>query len=145
MELRSECLEGAGLSTPTEFLSIFSGGFVQKDDCIFLKKLYELKGNGTRDKFPDDVGYECFVNHFHVDELSQYENLSICMSLLAVLKEAWITYARSETEGLRVIISSDEDGGCVFRFHKIRSSENWLAADLNSYQTAVLVQDVSGA
>lgn len=125
------------------YLSVQGGA--QEGDCVFLKRLYDLEGNGRRDKFPDDVGYECFVGCFHVDCLSGHENLSMCMSLLAVLREAWITDSRSETEKPRVIISSDEDGGCVLRFHKIRPSENWLAAGLNSYQTAVLVQDIGGA
>lgn len=127
---------------PANLLSICRSGFVREGNCVFLKHLYDHKGNGTRDKFFDDVGYECFVNHIHVDEYSEYENFDTCLSLIDELRVSWLDFSGSGMEKIRVIISSDADGECVLRFHKVRTSESWLAQDLNLYMNPVLVQDI---
>jgi len=141
--LRSTAGRARPPSIPADIASAFARGFVREGECVFLRSLYDLKGNGTRDRFRDDVGYECFVNHIHVEDSYGAENLQISLCLIEELRAAWLLHSGAGEEKLRVIVSCDDDGGCVFRFHRVRpTDEPWLDPDLESCPQPVLTQYV---
>lgn len=124
---------------PSELLAIIDEGFVTAEGgCIFSRFGFRHKGNAMRSMFPDDVGYECFVNHLHIDDFT--DNNFLATGILMV--EQWgALWRRSGLPGsLRVLLSNDDDS-CTVTFHLIRENQEWLNPDLDSYAQAILVMD----
>jgi len=113
---------------------------VEFEGCIFLEPLLKLSPNATLSLFPDRTGFECFVNHIHVEDyLDQNDGtnptsnlqLASCIRFAMKLKERLGEY---QSKGrFRVIITSDDET-CTVRFHKIRENETWLSEDLEQYR-----------
>jgi hypothetical protein len=57
-------------------------GFVSEEGCCFLRNLYEHRGNACPSMFPDETGYECFVNHIHIEGNSGTYPLPLAMVCL---------------------------------------------------------------
>jgi len=127
-------------------VELLDSGFTRVDRCVFLKAQEKLRGNGKLEDFPDRTGYECFVNHIHVEDyLDQSDNVSQLVRLgqgvafAYQMKEGLSSF--SANENFRLIVSSDELS-CSVRFHVIRNAEEWLSSDINSYEhEAILVLD----
>jgi hypothetical protein len=125
---------------PRELLNNVKEGFLKINNCIFLKHQYDLCKHVTQDDFPDEVGYECFVNHIHIDNYVNNNLLTVGILLLQELGNSWLS---QDIEGvLRLILSIDETS-CVVRCHLLRSDQLWLADDLESFQDAILFEDYS--
>lgn len=131
-------------------LGIVHSGFTRVDGCVILAERSNLTGNATLKDFPDRTGYECFVNHLHVEDylaedasITQPMLLGQGLALTYLLKEELSVF--SAGENFRIIVSSDESS-CSVRFHQIREGEEWLSRDLNSYtHEAILFLDTSRA
>jgi hypothetical protein len=112
--------------------------FIAREGCFFLDALYRDRGNAVSSMFPDETGYECFVNHIHLDGSAP----DACMLLaLAVLYAVEIKWRASEFTRwtLRHIVSCDREApSCVYRCHVVRPGQSWLAADLDSYDELIL-------
>src|SRR5260370_42472664 len=129
---------------PTEFpdglTNLLSEGFIADEGCVFLFSLYRLKGNARRDLFPDEVGYECFVNHIHIDDFSKDNILATAIVFVEKLELEW--KAQSIRDTLRIVLSFEDDN-CVVRFNLVRDKQDWLREDLECYEhEALLVVDV---
>jgi len=131
----------------SELLKLIEPGFTMKDGAVLLKTQEKLAMDIRPDNFPDLTGYECFVNHIHIEDyLGDAERGS--NSLL----EQGLAFANKIVEELsslylgkpfKVIVATNESG-CSVRFHMIRNGENWLSDDLDEYgQEAILVLDIS--
>jgi hypothetical protein len=134
-------------SLSIELLGLIEPGFVVVDDTVLLKTQEKFAKSVKLGNFPDLTGYECFVNHVHVEDyLSDSE-----LDSNALLKQG-IALANKIVKELsslfpgkpfKVIVSANESG-CSVRFHLIRSGENWLSDDLDKYgQEAILVLETS--
>jgi hypothetical protein len=131
----------------SELLELVEPGFMVVDDTVLLKTQEKFAKSVKLDNFPDLTGYECFVNHVHIEDyLSDAE-----LGSNALLKQG-IALANKIVEELsslfpgrlfKAIVGANESG-CSVRFHLIRSGENWLSDDLDKYgQEAILVLETS--
>lgn len=122
-----------------EFQKIVNGGILEENGCYFLKVLYEKKGNATINEFPDKTGYECFVNHIHIDDLVENPKLEDAIAFSKILITSIKKYLNNSAQTISVIISWDEMSQTI-RFHLKRNGENWLTDDLEEYtEEAILL------
>jgi hypothetical protein len=150
MEALCHDIKSRGLKDPKQLsrklVELLDAGFTRADGCVLQAALEKLRGNANIDDFPDRTGYECFVNHIHVEDyfdedgsFGQIARLGQGIAFANDLKERLSSF--SADENFRLIVSSDESS-CSVRFHVIRNGEEWLSPDLNSYQQeAILVLD----
>lgn len=128
-------------SLPAELSAVTNKGFVTQGACSFLRVLCEHRGNAIPSMFPDETGYECFINHIHIDTHSN-EPLPLAMVFADEVGKAWVSSGSSGSRNsLRVIVSCN-DTGCVVRCHVVRPQQSWLDENLEAYQhDAVWVND----
>ena len=113
--------------------------FIDAEGCYFIDGLYRHRGNATLDLLHDETGFECFVNHIHLDDYEPRGRLAVALHLCATIEERWSASSyRSMT--LRQIVSSDEVGW-VYRCHVLREGQSWISANLGHYQELVVVVD----
>src|SRR5688500_8045888 len=118
-------------------------GFTELDGAIVFTAMLDSAERIKPDNFPDLTGYECFINHIHVED--QVENSLLVRSIL--LKQG-VTFALAIRSQLRsafpgkpfnVIVAFNEPS-CGVRFHSVRLGEEWLAKNLDGYaEEAILV------
>lgn len=121
---------------------------VEFEGCFFLEPLLKLSPNATLLHFPDRTGFECFVNHIHVEDYLDRNGGTDPTSNLQLA--SGIRFARELKEKLdeyrsqgrfRIIVTSDDET-CIVRFHKVRENETWLSEDLEQYrEEAVCVME----
>ncbi len=134
------------LSLDYRLSSILEDGFLLAEGGVFLRRMYERKGNAQRMMFPDRTGYECFVNHLHIDDYVRTEGedvTNICLvNAISFVKELIERFRNSYKDmKIRVIVSADS-GGCTVRFHRVREGKSWVSRDLESYQAeGIMVLD----
>ena len=96
--------------------------------------------------FPDDTGYEAFVNHLHVDlPDGSLDPVRVANGIAALdhLQRAVESFPDAGSVRLILAVSFDEYAAVTVRFHRRRRGEEWLAADLEGYeQEAILVRDL---
>jgi hypothetical protein len=125
-------------SLPAALSAVINEGFVTQGACSFLRALCEHQGNASPSMFPDETGYECCVNHIHMDTYSP-EPLPLALVFADKVGQAWMSSGSSNS--LKVIVSCN-DTGCVVRCHVIRPHQSWLDENLEAYQhEAVWVND----
>jgi hypothetical protein len=120
-------------------------GFVAREGCVFLDILYEGRGNATASHFPDETGYECYINHIHLDAHTTNCGLLAAIALMYAIDHKW---RESDFGGnaLQHIISADQEAPdeCVYRCHVIRPNQTWLATNLDTYSQLLLLGVTSG-
>ncbi|RUO31154.1 hypothetical protein [Aliidiomarina soli] len=122
---------------PKKLNRIIAKGFVIKFECVFLRALYAM-GRVGREDFPDGTGYECFVNHIHMDDYVDSDFLLYSLNFVDTLLSVWRDFDKENI--IRAIISCD-DYGAVVRFHLLRDNEAWLSDDLEGFIQPVLYID----
>ncbi|TWJ20123.1 hypothetical protein JD76_00218 [Micromonospora endolithica] len=108
--------------------------------------------------WPDLTHYECQVNSFHLEDyapvevalledgqpqISDADQVTLLRLGLAVADAVRNRVrAHASRTPIRCIISANDTNG-VFRFHRIRSGEQWGVLNLDQYQweMAVIVDD----
>jgi hypothetical protein len=130
------------LPFPSDLEEILLKGFVSREGCIFFRKFVEDKGTASSDMrktYFDEIGYECFVNHFHFKGGSEGELATVAAEFC---RRAHAIWEKSNLSGELRFIVSIRDHEATVRFHLIREGNQWLADDLNSYKNeAILVYD----
>jgi len=131
-------------------ISLLGSGIIENNGTFLLKKLED----SVKDPFPrfgDLTGYECEVNHVHLEDYIDFSHnkdpeilFRSGVAFVSRLNEKLaLTY---HNEHFRIILSYslDEPLGCSIRFHKIRTGENWIKMeDLEGYKSeAIMVMDV---
>ena len=140
---RMQELCGPGLAMPQvplprELKAATESGTVDVDGCVFVKSLFE-KAHAGRDDFPDATGYECFVNHVHVDDFVDTGMIPVAISFLDELSRG----LRRDYPGRRFRGIVTEDGSsCTVRFHVVRLGEDLLSDNLDEYEEGVCVLDL---
>jgi len=110
---------------------LLAAGFVEHTGGTFLGSYKSRLDAASRDDFEDMTGFECFINHVHVDDYVTASGRSLVAQ--------GMRFAKTLADKLRglgrytVIISSDGDT-CSVRFHRSRAGESWLADDLETYR-----------
>ena len=117
---------------------LVQGDVVEEDGCWFLRPLRESAGTVSPESFPDRTGFECFVNHVHIGDFVEDEDVN--ERFRQGLR--WAESLRKKLEGhgrFNIIVSCDEVD-CSVRFHRVRPTELWLVDDLETYlEASVLV------
>ncbi len=118
--------------------NLINSDLIKTDGCTFFTVLKDLSPNATLKSFTDLTGYECFVNHIHLEDYIETSHIS-----LKELLRAGIIYVRglydkllnfSPDEHYRIILSvshSDIDSDVLSDTTEDR--ELWLHDDLNEY------------
>jgi hypothetical protein len=139
---RLRALEGVAAEAvpPTLARDLLPARLVVREKCWFLDYLYDGCRQVSRERFPDEVGYECFVNHFHLDDYREENLVPAAWAVAAVVN------GKFEESGFGKLIVRHtivHDGAsCTYRFHVVRPGQSWLADDLEAYaDEAVLVLD----
>lgn len=120
---------------------LIAQGFSDLGGAIVFTATNNIAEHVKAENFPDLTGFECFVNHIHVED--QLDNAN----QLTVFKQG-ITFALKTESQLRssfpdkpfkVIVAANAHG-CGVRFHLVRPGEEWLASNLEGYgEEAILV------
>ena len=134
VEIREEHLDNPE-ALPQELLTLLNAGFLEQDQCVFLSALRK-EAPVKRLDFPDCTGYECFVNHIHVEDylenggLPPSELLGCGIALARELKARLC--ALHGARHFRIIVAF-QGAMCSVRFHTIRPDEEWMDKDLHGY------------
>jgi hypothetical protein len=123
---------------PSALRTIVASGLTDRGNGIFLKTLLN-KAQVSREDFPDDTGYECFVNLVHLEDFVEKDRMAIAISFLNEISKLILDHYPDRS--FQGIISIDEQT-CTVRFHAIRSGERWLSNKLDDYQEGVCVIDL---
>src|SRR5262249_56664019 len=92
--------------------------------------------------FPDRTGYECFVNHIHIDDYVSEDIVNQSIGYASKVLHKW-NDEKFDGE-LISIISVSKKNECsrrdeaTVRFHYRRRNESWLASDLDGTEEAIL-------
>lgn len=138
-------LAGIGRSAPSlsgEFLAILAQGVVYRGELVTLASNRQPLPAFSAGQLLDAVGMECFVNHLHLDDDGTFEDeVDAFQKCLVAAK---LLYRSLKGIGCRakVLISVAEETNVTLRFHKIRLGQEWLAGDLEGYDSAILVLEV---
>ena len=88
----------------------------------------------------DLTGYECFVNHLHIDDYTD-ENFFL-HGLGLIMAVAGIVRNKFPQKHFRFILAQEKDSSCNVRFHCRRKGEEWLSEDIDQYrEDGILVMD----
>ena len=125
---------------PVELKSIIKAGVCEKNGCIVLATLSKACQHAKLADFVDYTGYECFINHLHIDD---YVNENIFLTALCFMSEVSDLVKYKFPDRLfRFIIARENDSSCNVRFHRLRDGEVWLVEDINQYhEEGILVMD----
>lgn len=118
--------------------AILEKGLAYENGCLLLKSQMSLMQSEIRTEFQDDTGYECFVNHLHLEDILASSDGCFLLKQALAFAEA-LTNLKSDaavSEPVEYIISGTEHEVNV-RFHLIRPNEVWLAENLEGYEEAV--------
>lgn len=119
---------------PADLLHMLSLGVIEKYECVVLRALENTAGDFDPRAHFDRTGYECLVNHVHIDPRKANDprplqaGLAYADSLVDILKET------SYQGPFRIILALNlPQDICTVRFHRVRPGESWISDDLESY------------
>lgn len=153
MKVNRRMMSSLGQSNPADFAKgeklseklsqLLTQGFTDLDGAIVYAAMRNIAENVKAENFPDLTGYECFVNHIHVED-----QLDGPVADQTALLRQGIAFALATERQLGsrfpgkpcMIIVAATAHGCGVRFHLVRPGEGWLASDLDGYgEEAILV------
>jgi hypothetical protein len=111
--------DGSALSP--ELSSVLDAGFVEEKGCVLLAS--KARGSAFARDTEDETGYECFINHLHVQDLG--EALEFARLLHKALVDAFM--------GSFVVIVAYDGREATIRFHRLRADQTWLSENLEGY------------
>ena len=136
-KLLENCLPGSGVLAGV-LEEVLSEGLSYSDGCVLLKSQLRVAGLNIRARFEDETGYECFVNHIHLEDLVLTSDRCLLFeqALLFGNEVAGLKSKIGVLEPLEFIII--EDGAEVsVRFHMVRMGQSWLSDNIEGYREAV--------
>ena len=121
---------------------LLTRGFATLDQAIVYGAMHKLATNVKPENFPDLTGFECFVNHIHIED-----QLNGPADKTALLRQGIAFALATESQlcfrfpGMHFnVIVAETSHGCGVRFHLVRTGEEWLRSDLEGYsEEAILV------
>lgn len=132
-----------GQKLPKALSQLLAQGFTKLDGAIVFTAARKIGENVEPKNFPDLTGFECFVNHIHIeDQLDRPISNEIALlrqGIAFALETKTRLLSKFPRKHFKVIVVSTTDG-CGVRFHLNRLGEEWLASDLDGYaKEAILV------
>lgn len=135
-EIRDDKLDDSR-ALPQKLLALLNEGFVEEEGCVFFSR-FRKESQVQRLDFPDCTGYECFVNHVHVEDYLENGGLPPLELLgrgIAFAHELADRLRRLHgTKHFRIIVASDGGVGCTVRFHTLRHEEEWVGKSSNGFK-----------
>lgn len=120
---------------------LLTAGFSDLRGAIVFTAMRNVAEAVKPENFSDLTGFECFVNHIHVEDHLDGSDQALLLKQsitfgLAVEKQLRSAFPDKD---FRVIVAAAAKG-CGVRFHLVRSGEEWLASNLDGYRgEAILV------
>ena len=125
---------------PKSLLGTIKSGFIVTNGCFFVTALYDKPRNVTLAAFPDQTGFECCVNHFHIDDYVKDDAKQLCLALALIdkIKKKWSQWDYCKLP-IEFIVSINKSSS-VLKFHVIRPGQQFMDEDLENYEDdAVLI------
>ena len=118
--------------------SLLDAGFEEVAGCIVLPGYADSARRTSIALVRDETGLEAFVNRVHIEDVLRSTTASQALPQAALFARRLARHLTSAypNEGLEIVLTVSDS--CSVRFHKSRSSQNWLADDLESYDEAIL-------
>jgi hypothetical protein len=146
MKTNSKMKSILGQATPDNFASgvllsyelsdLLQAGFTVIHDAVVFSAMDQAARKTPVSSFPDLTGYECFINHLHVEDyldgFSEDSKKLLRQSIafaLEVKKQLQFLFPERQFS----LIVAYNEFGCNFRFHTVRIGESWLPADLEQF------------
>ena len=121
------------IDLPAKLSDLLSAGFVDQGGCVFFAQFAKRTSGANRSDFPDLTGYECFVNHVHIDDYVEDADAQTLAALGVTFARRLCELLSARSDEFNIIVGSDELS-CSVRFHRLRAGEAWLSDDLESYR-----------
>jgi len=137
MEQYAPFLIVTDVALPNHLSTILKSGLIEKDGCVFIRALISKCSTINQNDFPDKTGYECFVNHIHIEEVEIEKTIKIAVKFFANLKNIIKNFGIDNS--VRGIISVNETDLTV-SFHLLHPNERWLAEDLDGYKEECIAE-----
>ena len=122
---------------------VLEQGLLRKDSCLLLRSLASLVAANAASRFSDRTGYECFVNHIHLEDYLNGDQCILLAQALAFGRELARVITQDHVAEPVLYIVAANDGEINVRFHILRAGESWLADNLEGYREAVAAFGVS--
>jgi hypothetical protein len=153
MRMNARMRDSIGRTSPADFAKgmelsrklsqVLAAGFTDLSGAIVFTATRSIAKSVQPENFPDLTGFECFVNHIHVED-----QLDGPLADPSFLLKQGIAFALATENRLRStfpgkpfrLIVAATAYSCGARFHVARSGEEWLASNLDGYgEEAILV------
>src|SRR5690348_2649160 len=72
-----------------ELARIANGGIVHRDQCFLLADAAKGKTNVSINDMQDRTGYECFINHIHIDDYTVVDSGRQTVRFAAAILGKW--------------------------------------------------------
>lgn len=120
-----------------------AGGVVERNGFVLLKTEMDSAGNYSPPAHFDETGYECLVNHIHIDPKNPHDTSQLDQGFTFANRLAELLQGSGYQGPFRIILSYGlDDKVCTVRFHRMREGQSWLHESLEAYKReAILVLD----
>ena len=116
---------------------LLSDGFINRNECFLLTKLYKNQAHISANDLIDKIGYECFVNSLHIDDYVDNDHFIQTILFSEAILKLW---NESNNKEVLEVIVSETDFGFNIKFHVKRNNEVWIDLnDLNNIEEAIMV------
>lgn len=146
MKTNSKMKSILGQATPDSFASdvllsgelsdLLQSGFSEIHGAVVFSAMDQAAHKTPVSSFPDLTGYECFINHLHIEDhldgLSDDSQQLLRQGIAFALEAKKQLRSSFPARQFSLIIAYNEFG-CNFRFHTVRTGENWLSTDLEQF------------
>jgi len=116
-----------------ELSDLLQAGFTVIHSAVVFSAMNQAARKTPVSSFPDLTGYECFINHLHVEDyfegFTEDSQQLLCQGIAFALEVKRQLQFSFPGRQFNLIIAYNEFG-CNFRFHTVRTGESWLPADL---------------
>ena len=120
--------------------AVLDEGLVQIDGCLLLTSQSKLVSRRVRDQLPDKTGFECFVNHLHLEQDVKIAGRPLVEQAIVFGRELQAAARKLGIEEQLAYIVAGDSKEMSIRFHVLRPGEQWLSADIEQYEEAVGLQ-----
>jgi hypothetical protein len=121
---------------PEELTEALQSGLTARQGGVVLQAFANRAGEYSPALHFDKTGYECLVNHVHIDPVLGDDQLQpLRIGLVYAQKLIEVLQGSGYRQCFQIIVSFHlADKVCTVRFHTSRHGEHWLAADLERYR-----------
>lgn len=112
--------------------------FIEREGCHFLDSLLNDCKSVHKSAFPDETGYECFVNHLHIDEPTVNGGVLTAIAILCELDRKWRSSKFRDLDLCHIVSCDPESGESVYRCHVARPGQRWLGENIDRYPEMII-------